>query len=364
MFFDREEEQKRLFNILNTEPSLLYFIYGPINSGKTNLINKILSELPAPAIPFYVNLRGSDISSSDDFLNVLFRVDRKSRLENAKDYLKEISKGGAGLVKSVTGIPVPASIFDLLFRSKDKGEDAFKYLEDFFTSLVNDKNMKPVFVIDEIQMIRGIANSHGKPVIEKFFNFLVRMTKETHLCHCLSVTSDSLFIEQIHGHARLEGRSEYLLIDDLDKKRSFDVYEKFGLTDKESVWNHIGGKFGDMVILQSKIRQGSSLPEALETMVRAGTARLESIDGRLFREAPQNCQKMIDFLFRVNEEKSIQFRERLMWNEVFFWVNENILFLDPVTRIVKPQGHLMRKAISMFLKNMENAEDGSPEPII
>jgi len=35
MFYDREDEQKKLLSILDMEPSLVYFVYGPINSGKT-----------------------------------------------------------------------------------------------------------------------------------------------------------------------------------------------------------------------------------------------------------------------------------------------------------------------------------------
>jgi AAA+ ATPase superfamily predicted ATPase len=38
-FYNREKEIKAIRNILNTEPTLITFIYGPINSGKTELIN-------------------------------------------------------------------------------------------------------------------------------------------------------------------------------------------------------------------------------------------------------------------------------------------------------------------------------------
>jgi len=41
-FFDREKEKKEILNILETEPQLINFIYGPINSGKTTLIQKLI----------------------------------------------------------------------------------------------------------------------------------------------------------------------------------------------------------------------------------------------------------------------------------------------------------------------------------
>ncbi|OQX20834.1 MAG: hypothetical protein BWK75_04485, partial [Candidatus Altiarchaeales archaeon A3] len=36
-FFNRESEKEEILNILKTEPQLINFIYGPINSGKTTL---------------------------------------------------------------------------------------------------------------------------------------------------------------------------------------------------------------------------------------------------------------------------------------------------------------------------------------
>ncbi len=55
---------------------------------------------------------------------------------------------------------------------------------------------RPVFVLDELQMIKKVANAADGPLPDKLFNFMVRMTKETHLCHCMAVTSNSLFIPE------------------------------------------------------------------------------------------------------------------------------------------------------------------------
>ncbi len=43
-FFDREQEQKKIQGLLESKPTLINFIYGPINSGKTNLINEVLKD--------------------------------------------------------------------------------------------------------------------------------------------------------------------------------------------------------------------------------------------------------------------------------------------------------------------------------
>ncbi len=66
-FCDREREQKQLLAILEHEPSLVYFVHGPADPGKTALLTKVLKDLPEEMTPFYVNLRGRDISSAGDF---------------------------------------------------------------------------------------------------------------------------------------------------------------------------------------------------------------------------------------------------------------------------------------------------------
>ena len=351
MFYNREDEQKGLLTILNMEPSLVYFVYGPINSGKTNLINKILQNLPEPMIPFYVNLRGRNVSSSEDFLNVLFSVDRKSKFENVRDYSRELLKGGADIVKQTTGMPIPVKIFDLLFQTQNKGEDVFHYLEMFFTTLVEEKKLKPLFVLDELQMLKDIANSKGNLLLDNLFNFFVRLTKEIHVCHCLAITSDSVFIQQIYDSARLEGRSRYILIDDLEKEQTYKLYEKFGFEDKERVWSYLGGKVGDMTVLYSLVQEGHSLDESLETMLGITVSRLKLIEARLLKNDEQKCSKMMNFLFQVGKEGNIGFEPKIMQAEVYFWVDENILFLDPVKRIVRAQGQLTRRTINALEPN-------------
>ncbi len=44
-FFNREEEKEKILNILRQEPQEINFIYGPINSGKTTLIQKLIDRL-------------------------------------------------------------------------------------------------------------------------------------------------------------------------------------------------------------------------------------------------------------------------------------------------------------------------------
>lgn len=353
MFYNREDEQQKLLALLKMEPSLVYFVYGPINSGKTNLMNRVLDRLPEETVPFYVNLRRRNVSSSDDFLNTLFSVDRKSKFESIREYAREALKGGADIVKQTTGVPIPVKIFDLLFRTEENGEDVFQYLEEFFRTLVHEKKLKPVFVLDELQMLKEIVKKKGSPLLDNLFNFFVGMTKATHLCHCLAISSDSVFIQHVYGHAHLKGRSRYILIDDLDKKCAFEIYEKFGFKEKELVWSYIGGKVGDMDVLHSLLHEGYNLAESLERMLKYEVNSLKLIEARVMKDNEQQSSSMMALLFQVGKQGKIPFEPKTMQNAVYFWVDENVLFLEPIEGIIRAQGQLVQRAINEFEKQQK-----------
>ena len=343
-FFDREREQEELTSILSARPSLIYFVYGPINSGKTCLLVRVLKSLPPETVPFYINLRGRDVSSTGDFLNCLFKVDKKSSFDNIKEYLRELSREGAEAFGKLAGIPIPRQIFDNIFKERDKGNDAFAYLEDFLGELV-DGGQKLVFVLDEIQVIKELANASGRPLLDKLFNFLERMTKEIHLCHCMVATSDSLFVQEIEGNARLQGRCQYFMVDDLEKNLSFDIYEDFGFQNKELVWEYIGGKFGDMVMLQAWLNRGYGLNDSLNKMLQGEVRRLRMIEAQIEDSESTGRKWASELLRRFKEKDTVSFDPKELMKDAYFWVNQNVLFLDLRTGLLHPQGRLVQKAI-------------------
>jgi len=75
-FHNREREIKEIMNIIESEPTLITFVYGPINSGKTELFNHVIGQLSQDNVVFYVNLRGKFIREYSDFIRVLFKIER------------------------------------------------------------------------------------------------------------------------------------------------------------------------------------------------------------------------------------------------------------------------------------------------
>ena len=106
-FYDREQEEQELHIILEDEPSLVYFVYGPMNSGKTSLLVRVLNSLPKDMVPFYINFRGRDLSSTGEFLNCLFKIDKRSLLDSVKEYMRGLTGEGADVITKLTGIHIP-----------------------------------------------------------------------------------------------------------------------------------------------------------------------------------------------------------------------------------------------------------------
>ncbi|KAF5417041.1 MAG: putative ATP-binding protein [Candidatus Methanophagaceae archaeon] len=131
-FHNREKELKEVRNLLDAEPSLITFIYGPINSGKTALINHLIEQLPEDYVVFYINLRTKILASYDDFIESLFEMELTTDLTSRKrrETLKELISS----VTRVTGIPITREFMDYVFQD-NKPKNAFSYMIKLFHRL-------------------------------------------------------------------------------------------------------------------------------------------------------------------------------------------------------------------------------------
>ena len=89
--------------------------------------------------------------------------------------------------------------------------------------------------------------------------------------------------------------------------------------------------------------------EALELMLKDEINRIKWILGKLKFKEPERYKIRKEFLKKFIKDEKIPFLPEDHQDEVFFWVNENILFLNPVIGEVKPQGKLTKKAIEKIL---------------
>lgn len=351
-FHNREKEIKEFMDILDAEPSLITFVYGPINSGKTALINHLIEQLPEDYVVFYINLRTKFLASYDDFIESLFEMEMETDETKRKG-----TETLAELVSSVTkvaGIPISREFLDYVFKDK-KPKNAFSYITKLFEE-VKDAGKQPVLVLDELQKM-GDVKVNG-PLIYELFNFFIDLTKELHLANVFVATSDSLFIESIYSEAMLEGRCRYLSVDDFDRGTTTAFLEGYGFNDDEKAlaWNYCGGKPACLVELVNSEKREEKAREML--CIRIGQIKqrvrvLKIVSKKILFEEEEmelkydNIMKILD---KFSDEESYAYE--VITPEIAYLVKENILFVDSVKGIIKPQSRLNLLAIREVMKDV------------
>ncbi len=357
-FFDREKERGEIMQILESEPHLINFIYGPINSGKTSLITNLIENLPENYVVFYVNLRRKSIIRYEDFIRVLFAIEEGGFLKKIKNIftkvLKHITSTGEKTLYKSHGIPVDKSLLETFFKEKSN-EDVFNYLVEYFKNIAKHKT--PVLVIDELQMI-GDLEINGK-LIYKLFNFFIGLTKELHICHVFALSSDSLFIERVYAEAMLEGRTNYLLVDDFDKETARKFLEKYNFGDTDIAIQYFGGKPGDLIKLLAQNKDITIFMK--ETTDEKKRFLIDMLDELLYvkpkieigkEKIPVERHKIIDVLKKFKDKEETEDVE-ISRPEKIYLVNRNILFVNSKSGIIKPQSKIILTAIREILKEIK-----------
>ena len=351
-FHNREKEIKEIRDILDSRPTLITFIYGPINSGKTELITHTIEELPEEYVVFYINLRTKFLASYDDFIESLFEMEMESdgALKKGKETLAELVSS----VTKVAGIPITKEFLDYVFKD-NKPKNAFSYIIKLFLE-VKASGKQPVLILDELQKI-GDVKVNGFLIYE-LFNFFIDLTKELHLAHVFVVTSDSLFIEQIYNEAMLQGRCRYLLVDDFDEATTAAFLEGHGFTDDEKAlaWEYCGGKPVYLLELIRADNRGREIEKLLR--MRAGELKtflktLKELGDKIAVKEERydvSYEKIVCALKMFLDEEVID-----MWSideiSKYYLVRNNILFLDPDKGIIKPQSRLNLLAIREVMRD-------------
>ena len=362
-FFNRESETTRITNILKFKPRLITFIYGPINSGKTSLIENFIEKPNEDHIIFYINLRGKFISDYRDFIKVLFTIEEKGILNKIKNIfkknLKSLGAAGEKTFYKAKGIPVDASLLETFFKEKAH-EDVFNYLEEYFKTLTKHKT--PILIIDELQVIGDLKINDY--LIYKLFNFFIRLTKELHLCHVFALSSDSLFIEKVYSEAMLQERCNYLLIDEFDKKTTYKFLEKYNFTneEKELTWQYFRGKPTHLATAILAKIGGERIEETVLTTVRIRKGEIRTALNRVEQLSAEvsiedkiyqvDYSALIDTLNKFLEKDLINASEIDEITKTHL-VKKNILFVDPVLDIIKPQSKIDLIAIREVLKEIK-----------
>ncbi len=346
-FHDREREIREITNILSCRPDLITFVYGPINSGKTELLNHITDSLPENFVVFYINLRERLIRNYSDFIEALFEINESRKRKLVKELVAEVTK--------FAGIPISRTLLDQFF-GEEKLKNAFRYIVEVVKEVRERKKM-PVIIMDELQKIGDVKIDNM--LIYELFNLFIRLTKEMHSCHVFAVTSDSLFMERVYAEASLHGRCRYLLVDDFDYETARSFLEKYGFSEDEIelTWEYFGGK---PVYLVEAVKERDRLREFCEEML--GLRKSEIAQSlKMLRELGDEVV-IRGRKYEVSYKNVVSTLRELAKKEVLpnvvdeitkrYLVRENILFADPVKGILRFQSRLDMLAVRALVAEL------------
>ena len=346
-FVDREEEIKFFVDWFGEAPQRILFVYGPKSSGKTTVIEyvvekKLLTEkewwIKGKYWVKYLNLRGKLITSYRSFLEALIVPE---------EVYEETIETNVNLTLGLISLDTRK-----IEQVKEKKRNLFDVLMEEIEK--ESRKKKPILIIDEIQKLRDvyIENGNGeRELLKEFLNFCVRLTKETHLCHVVILTSNTVFVERIYNDAKMKLTSDFKKIGHLERRKVHEWLGIEGLKDKEIelVWEYLGGCIPLILKMLGYYQRGVNLEEYLEEQkwlayseIVDYLTELEDKERELFIKIAEEIVKNGFYsLEKIKKEE-----KKLLQK----WAEKEILFYDPLELKVTGNNRIYEKGMELLLE--------------
>ncbi|UCH93657.1 MAG: AAA family ATPase [Candidatus Aminicenantes bacterium] len=354
-FINRDRELQFLKNFVDSRPFEILFLHGPKSSGKTTLLYQFIEQLQKEQkldVKF-LNLRKKQKRNYKDFIRIFFGIDysrSKGDVKEKREYsLFNFFKLSVEVLKGM-----------------ESGElDPFEIMEREFLKR-NQKGVKPVVIIDELQAIDHIYMNNGKDrqVIIELFNFFVAMTKESHLAHVIIASSDGYFLNTVYTDSRLKQASEFYKVDYLPKEDvmewllNLEKYSKikdYKLTREqvEKIWDAVGGSMWEIQYFLTHL-----FDNPIDQLL---TLYSEKMKGTIAHYTMFD-RKKIKLLRLINEKGILKYMdpelealgieipelEELLRD----MVRNNILYFDPIKATYSPQARSYQWGIQLYLDSL------------
>jgi hypothetical protein len=346
-FINREPELKFLRDYIQIKPESILFLHGPKSSGKTTLLYKFFDQIEKEQkldVKF-LNLREKLIDSYKDFIRIFFGID----YSKSKGDIKE--KREYNFFKLFK-----LSVEEL--KGMESGElDPFEIMKKELIKL-NQKAIKPVIIIDELQAIAEVYMNGGKErsLIIELFNFFVAMTKESHLAHIIIASSDGYFLYTVFNDSRLKKSSSFYKVDYLPKEDvmewllNLEKYSKikdYTLTqeDAEKIWEVVGGSMWEIQDILSQLFQ-HPLDEVLADYKQKMLGLIT------YYIVQKNRKKKEDILRHFIDNDYLVARDTHEEDAEIYrdMVTNNILYFDPTLAVYYPQGKSYQWGIRLYFQ--------------
>jgi len=327
-FINREKEMRMLERLTDATPDILYVVYGPVNSGKSELLRRFLKKkIIEGRKTYYVNFRLKSVISYEDVVEALME-------EIKSEELMELAKTSVGVqgdyeYSKWSRMVGMSTAFNYWIRDlkKHEGERA------------------PIVVLDGIEKLKNINGRNGLMMYE-IMNFGIGISKEEHLAHVFVVSNNSVMVDKIHTNAELNTYVEYIKVEDLEEETARKFLSSQGLEKEQidKVIDRLGTK--PLHIIRAAMHK-DNLDEYIESIVNVRSDQIFQMLNALRLENPELHRAVVEILHEVDERKEMRYLEL---NRALKWlIDTNILFLDPLNRKVKYQGRLEEIGVREYL---------------
>ena len=349
-FINRKSELQDLRNFIDKRPNEILFIHGPKSSGKTTLLYKFLEQTgkEQKLDVKFLNLRKiyKENVHYKDFIKVFFNVEDKDKKEKKEKLSAAVNVGFFKINSEIE-------------RKIEKGKaDPFKVMENEFIRLTG-KEIKPILIIDELQALDKIYLNNGRDrsLIIELFNFLVAMTKESHLAHIIIASSDGYFLNTVFNDSKLKKCSRFYMVDYLPKKDvmewllNLEKYSKIkdytlNQKDAEKIWKVVGGSMWEIQDILSQLFE-HPLDDVLADYKKK---MLGMITYYTVQKERKKREKILSH-FIANDNlwaKDTKPEDAELLRDM---VTNNILYFDPTQAMYYPQGKSYLWGIRLYFND-------------
>ena len=189
-FFNRRKEMDLLTTGITEGKPTFNIITGPVNSGKSKILNVLNKRLKAQHIPVLnINLRSISFNSVDNLVSTLEK-EGSTWMEEFKDAAKHFQLDAKGYSFHLTAgirreMESPIIRLNNLLHS-------FESKLPHYTFWYGAR--APVVIVDEANELAAlIGDDEGDKALHNFFKWLILNTKERNRFHVLLSSSDSFF---------------------------------------------------------------------------------------------------------------------------------------------------------------------------